>query len=242
METTVTYTATASPTGAEEDLLSRIRGIIDERDAYRAKCARQGAIIAKLADMMGELQAFIDEAPQGNGAETPAVTAAPEPSPAKVEPPEAKATPGTSARRYTEADVLMWASALRTGMSQIEVSNYYQVSTRTIRKRLTDLGYDPATGFPRNAKEIARVEFAPTPAVEDTEPETPDLEPEPDDDGIVIDVSDDAIATWVQLMDEEHRTAEWIADRWGIDPYYVRGRVRQWREEHGETVEAFEAA
>jgi len=241
METTATYTAIAqSPTGAEEDLLSRIRGVIEERDAYKAKCE---AYRAKLSDLMGELQAFIDEAPRCPGAETPAVTAAPEPSPAKVEPPEAKATPGASARRYTEADVLMWASALRTGMSQIEVSNYYQVSTRTIYKRLTDLGYDPATGFPRNEgvvpnAEAARVEFAPTPAVEDTEPETPELEAEPDDDGVVIDVSDDAIATWVQLMDEEHRTAEWIADRWGLDPYYVRGRVRQWREEHGETLEA----
>jgi hypothetical protein len=58
METTVTYTATASPTGAEEALLSRIRGIIAERDAYKAKCERQDKIIEKLSDLIGELQVY----------------------------------------------------------------------------------------------------------------------------------------------------------------------------------------
>ena len=61
METTVTYTATASPTGAEEDLLTRSRGIIDERDAYRAMCERQGAIIAKLIELIDDYQRAANE-------------------------------------------------------------------------------------------------------------------------------------------------------------------------------------
>ncbi len=230
METTVTYTATASPTGAEEDLLSRIRGVIEERDAYKAKYER---IMAKLSDLIGELQVYyVDVTPAGLDALFKDTTAAPEPTPGKVEPPEAKPTPGASARRYTEADVQQWAAALRAGKSQLQVSAEYQVSTRTIRKRVIALGYDPVTGFPRNENEIV-----PEPEAEASKPA-----PEPEPTYSAPPVNDVTVAEWVRLMDTEHRTAEWIADRWWIDPYYVRGRVRQWREEHGETVKAFEAA
>ena len=208
METPATYTTTTLITSAGE-LLSQIQTIIDERDAYKAKCARQGAIIAKLADMMGELQAFIDEAPQGNGAETPAVTAAPEPTPAKTFSPDAETIAG-------------WAAEYDAGTSCEEIAKRYGVTKYRIAGHISR--------YRRQQR--------------DAEPETPEPEAEPEpatanDPALDYpDHDDDTIAEWVRLMDDHHRTAEWIADRWGLDPYYVRGRIRQWREEHGETLEA----
>lgn len=243
METPATYTASPSPISAD-DLLGQIRGIIEQRDAYKAKCERQDKIIEKLSDLIGELQVYsVDLTLDGLDA-LANVGKEPEPSPAKVSPPEAKPV-AFGARRYTEAEVQQWAAALRAGKSQLQVSAEYQVSTRTIHKRVIALGYDPVTGFPRNENEIV-----PEPEAEDTsdseptqrdaEPEASKPAPEPEPTYSAPPVNDDTVAEWVRLVDVEHRTAEWIADRWGIDPYYVRGRVRQYREERGETVEVFE--
>lgn len=203
METTATYTA--------DGLLAQIQRIIDERDAYRATCERQGAIIAKLADMMGELQAFIDEAPQGNGAETPAVTAAPEPTPTKTFSPDAETIAG-------------WAAEYDAGTKCAEIAKRYGVSRFVISGHISQ--------YRRQQR--------------DAEPETPEpeAEPEPAPDGPTSgypDYDDNTIAEWVRLIDAG-RTAEQVADRYGEDPYRVRGLVRAWREEHGETVKAFEAA
>lgn len=211
METPATYTATPSSTSAG-DLLGQIQTIIDERDAYKAKCARQGAIIAKLADMMGELQAFIDEAPQGNGAETPAVTAAPEPTPTKTFSPDAETIAG-------------WAAEYDAGTSCEEIAKRYGVTKYRIAGHISR--------YRRQQR--------------DAEPETPEPEAEPEpatanDPALDYpDHDDDTIAEWVRLIDAG-RTAEQVADRYGEDPYRVRGLVRSWREEHGETVKAFEAA
>jgi len=193
METPATYTTTTLITSAGE-LLSQIQTIIDERDAYKAKCARQGAIIAKLADMMGELQAFIDEAPQE------AMTA-----------PEADRWDGNA--RPDDALIAQWAEEYDAGTSCKDIAKRYGVAKYRIA------GY---------ISQYRRRQRAAEP-----EPETPD-----DDELSDADISDDTVAEWVRLMDDHHRTAEWIADRWGLDPYYVRGRIRQWREEHGETLEA----
>ncbi len=196
METPATYTTTSSTSAG--DLLGQIQRIIDERDAYRAKCARQGAIIAKLADMMGELQAFIDEAPQE------AMTA-----------PEADRWDGNA--RPDDALIAQWAEEYDAGTSCKDIAKRYGVAKYRIA------GY--ISQYRRRS-----------------EPE-PEAEPQAPDDDAPADeraFDDDTVAEWVRLTDTEHRTAEWIADRWGIDPYYVRGRVRQYREERGETVEVFE--
>jgi len=193
METPATYTTTSSTSAG--DLLGQIQRIIDERDAYRAKCARQGAIIAKLADMMGELQAFIDEAPQE------AMTA-----------PEADRWDGNA--RPDDALIAQWAEEYDAGTSCKDIAKRYGVAKYRIA------GY--ISQYRRRS-----------------EPE-PEAEPQaPDDDELSdADISDDTVAEWVRLMDDHHRTAEWIADQYEVNPYYVRGRVRQWREEHGETLEA----
>ena len=206
METTGTYAATPSSASAG-DLLGQIQSIIDERDAYKAKYERQGAIIAKLADMMGELQAFIDEAPQGNGAETPAVTAAPEPTPTKTFSPDAETIAG-------------WAAEYDAGTSCEEIAKRYGVTKYRIAGHISR--------YRRQQR--------------DAEPETPEpeAEPEPAPDGPTSgypDYDDNTIAEWVRLIDAG-RTAEQVADRYGEDPYRVRGLVRSWREEHGETLEA----
>ena len=192
METPATYTTTSSTSAG--DLLGQIQRIIDERDAYRAKCARQGAIIAKLADMMGELQAFIDEAPQE------AMTA-----------PEADRWDGNA--RPDDALIAQWAEEYDAGTSCKDIAKRYGVAKYRIA------GY---------ISQYRRQQRAAVP-----EPETPD-----DDELSDADISDDTVETWVRLMDDHHRTAEWIADQYEVNPYYVRGRVRQWREEHGETMEA----
>jgi len=195
METPATYTTTTLITSAGE-LLSQIQTIIDERDAYKAKCARQGAIIAKLADMMGELQAFIDEAPQE------AMTA-----------PEADRWDGNA--RPDDALIAQWAEEYDAGTSCKDIAKRYGVAKYRIA------GY--ISQYRRRQQD-----------------DEPEAEPQaPDDDELSdADISDDTVAEWVRLMDDHHRTAEWIADQYEVNPYYVRGRVRQWREEHGETLEA----
>jgi hypothetical protein len=205
METPATYTTTTLITSAGE-LLSQIQTIIDERDAYRAKCARQGAIIAKLADMMGELQAFIDEAPQE------AMTA-----------PEADRWDGNA--RPDDALIAQWAEEYDAGTSCKDIAKRYGVAKYRI------------AGYISRYRRQQR----------DAEPETPEPEAEPEpatanDPALDYpDHDDDTIAEWVRLIDAG-RTAEQVADRYGEDPYRVRGLVRSWREEHGETVKAFEAA
>ena len=86
-------------------------------------------MIAKFADAMTELQAFLDEMQL------------------VVEPPAATPPKSKSARRYTDDDAREWASALRQGKTQLEVSEIYGVSTNTIKARLERLGYDPKTGL-----------------------------------------------------------------------------------------------
>lgn len=207
METTVTYTATASPTSAEEDLLSRIRGVIDERDAYRATCERQDKIIEKLSDLIGELQVYsVDLTLDGLDA-LANVEKAPAPTPAKAFSPDAETVAG-------------WAAEYDAGTKCAEIAKRYGVSRFVISGHISQY---------RRQQQGAEPE---------PEPQAPDDDAPADERAF----DDDTVAEWVRLVDVEHRTAEWIADRWGIDPYYVRGRVRQWREERGETVEAFEAA
>jgi len=201
METTAVYTTTPSSTSAG-NLLGQVQAIIDERDAYKTKCERQNAIIAKLSDLMFELQAFIDETPMAEV----------EPKPTKT-----RASQGSSSLRYTENDVLQWAAALREGMSQVDISVKYQVSTKTLKKRLKNLGYNPVNGLPLDEQQ--------------SEPE-PKPEPLPEYPPVpAYDITD-----WARLIDAG-RTPEWIGDQYDVDPYLVRGLVRGWREEHGETVE-----
>ena len=120
-----------------QDLLTQIAAVIEERDSLQVRiqeldalARRQGVVIARFAEAMTELQAFLDE--------TQLVVEAPAPA---ATPPKSK-----SARRYTDDDVREWASALRQGKTQGEVSETYGVSTNTIKARLERLGYDPVTG------------------------------------------------------------------------------------------------
>ena len=124
-------------TDGTQDLLTQIAAVIEERDGLRARnqeldalARRQGVVIAKLAETMAELQAFLDE--------TQLIVGEP-PAPA----PKPKAN---SRRRYTDEEAREWASALRQGHTQGEVSETYSVSTNTIKARLERLGYNPVTG------------------------------------------------------------------------------------------------
>lgn len=191
METPAVYTTTTLITSAGE-LLSQIQSIIDERDAYKAKCE---AYRAKLSNIVGELQTFIDETPQE------AMTA-----------PEADRWDGNA--RPDDALIAQWAEEYDAGTSCKDIAKRYGVAKYRIA------GY--ISQYRRRSE--------PEP---EAEPETPD-----DDELSDADISDDTVETWVRLMDDHHRTAEWIADQYEVNPYYVRGRVRQWREEHGETMEA----
>jgi hypothetical protein len=127
----------------EQDLLAQIRGVIEERDTLRdrvaslagleARLERQGQIIAKVRDLMEELQRFIDqEEPVQPAAEMTAT-------------PQAQA-PVKSGRRYTDQDVYQWVSALRAGATQLEVSKTYDASPTTVAKRVRDLGFDSVNG------------------------------------------------------------------------------------------------
>lgn len=142
------------------DLLGQIAAVIEERDSLRnanarlvgrnqeldALARRQGVVIAKFADAMTELQAFLDEtqlivAPIA--AQSPGLAPEPPAPDPDLQPALAK---GHSARRYTDDDAREWASALRQGKTQLEVSETYGVTTTTIKARLERLGYDPKTG------------------------------------------------------------------------------------------------
>ena len=112
---------------------------------------------------------------------------------------------------------MRWAAALREGMSQVDISVKYQVSAKTIKKRLKNLGYDPVSGLPLDEQQ-AEPEPKPEPL--------PEYPPVPADD----------ITDWARLIDAG-RTPEWIGDQYDVDPYLVRGLVRGWREEHGEIVD-----
>ena len=119
-----------------QDLLTQIAAVIEERDSLQVRiqeldalARRQGVVIARFAEAMTELQAFLDE--------TQLVVEAPAPAPKPK---------GNSRRRYTDDDAREWASALRQGKTQGEVSETYGVSTNTIKARLERLGYDPVTG------------------------------------------------------------------------------------------------
>lgn len=125
------------------DILEQVTELVAERDDLRqrntvlegrnqeldALARRQGVVIAKFADAMTELQAFLDEMQL------------------VVEPPAATPPKSKSARRYTDDDAREWASALRQGKTQLEVSEIYGVTTNTIKARLERLGYDPKTGL-----------------------------------------------------------------------------------------------
>ncbi len=119
-----------------QDLLTQIAAVIEERDSLQVRiqeldalARRQGVVIARFAEAMTELQAFLDE--------TQLVVEAPAPAPKPK---------GNSRRRYTDEEAREWASALRQGHTQGEVSETYGVSTNTIKARLERLGYDPVTG------------------------------------------------------------------------------------------------
>lgn len=214
--------------GGTDNLLSRVRDVIEERDVYRATCERQGRVLRQLVELMGKLQEFIDEEPHGEAA----ATAAPETERALAP------APPPSARRYTDDEARDWARALRGGASQVQVSTYWNVSTHTIHKRLASLGFDPASGRP-----LAGTEAEPEPApIPEPEP-APEPEPEPEAEPAIAAVEvydDDAVAEWVRMMDAG-RTAEQIADEKGLDPFLVRGLVRGWREEHEEHEEGADA-
>jgi len=216
MEIAVEYSTKCVVTD-EETLLGRIRGIIEERDFYRGKCKRQDRILTKVVDLVTALQAFIDEEPQ---AEAPVIVA---PVPAE--------TPTPFSRRYTDADVLQWAEALRAGQSQTQISRVIGVSPHTISKRLAALGYNPATGYPqeKEAEPEPTVEAAPVGnghVVETPEPDAP------------IYYDDDTVAKWVHEIDAG-RSAASIGDMYGVSQYIVMARVRGWREEHGQKVEVY---
>jgi hypothetical protein len=118
------------------DILTEIQDLIAERDSLRGRnqeldalSRRQGVVIARFAEAMTELQAFLDE--------TQLIVEPPAPAPKPK---------GNSRRRYTDDDAREWVSALRQGKTQGEVSETYGVSTNTIKARLERLGYDPVTG------------------------------------------------------------------------------------------------
>lgn len=209
METPVTYTASPSSTSAG-DLLGQIQTIIDERDAYRAKCERQDRIIEKLSDLISELQVYaVDNMLAGLDALVEAEKA-PEPTPAKEFHPD-------------DETVAQWAAEYDAGTPCAEIAKRYGVSRFRISGHISQ--------YRRRQKEAAEPEPEP-----ENPPESSDDNGEPDTDALGI--SDDTVGAWVRLMDDLHRTAEWIADQHDVTPYYVRSRVRQWREEHGETLEA----
>jgi hypothetical protein len=218
---TATYTATVqSPTGAEEDLPSRIRGIIDERDTYRAKCARQDAILAKLAALMGELQEFIEFI---------------DATPQKLEANNKTAR----AKEFNPDDetVARWAAEHSAGASCAEIAKRYGVSKFRIAGHISQ--------WRQRQRKSVKVEPTLEPI---SEPETEtkstplvtllDL---PLTAHYADPITDNTIAEWTRLIDSG-RTAEWIGDQYDVDPFLVRGLVRGWREEHGETAEAFGVA
>jgi hypothetical protein len=130
----------------EQELLSQIRVIIEERDALRERVAglagleerlaRQGHIISRLQALMEDLQAFIDD-------DAPAQPA----GEADAQPQEVDG-PSKFRKRYADSNVYAWIVALRGGASQLEVGAQCEVSPATIAKRVKDLGFDSVTGQP----------------------------------------------------------------------------------------------
>lgn len=230
-ETAAIYTATPVPAGAE-DLMARIRAIIDERDTYKAKYERQGKIIARLANLLDELQLFLDEAPQGlpgqapqGNAETPAATIAPRPNPT----PAPRAKRRYPRRRYGDDEVRGWIAQLRAGKGVWELHKELGIGFDTIQGACRRLGAVIEKG-----RLVSFVEEQPTPKP----PSAPEPSPKPPSasEPAITDYyhEDDTVGEWVKAL-EAGKSADQIGAHHGVSAYTVLARVRLWREEHGET-------
>lgn len=140
------------------DILASVRAVVDERDALRARnqeldalSRRQGVVIARFADAVTELQAFLDETqmivapavPEPNQATTDVPLApgtrlvtvslgdevpAPEPPIAQAARRAAAARGARERRAYSDADVRQWIAELRAGCSIWEIHKRTGVS------------------------------------------------------------------------------------------------------------------
>jgi predicted RNase H-like nuclease (RuvC/YqgF family) len=136
------------------DILASVQALVDERDALRARnqeldalSRRQGVVIAKFADAVTELQAFLDEtqmivAPEPPGQRLVTVVCEPQPEPAIAQAARrAAAARGARGRRaYSDADVHQWIAELRAGCSVWELHKRYDVPYDTIRIRVEKTG------------------------------------------------------------------------------------------------------
>ncbi len=150
------------------DILASVRAVVEERDALRVRnqeldvlSRRQGVVIARFADAVTELQAFLDEtqmivapeAPEPSRATTDVPLApgtrlvtvtlgdeVPEPAIAQAARRAAAARGARERRAYSDADVRQWIAELRAGCSVWELHKRYQVPYDTIRLRAEKAG------------------------------------------------------------------------------------------------------
>ena len=145
------------------DILASVRAVVEERDALRVRnqeldvlSRRQGVVIARFADAVTELQAFLDEtqmivapeAPEPSRATadvplapgTRLVTVslgdevpAPEPAIAKAARRAAAAKAKGRIKRFGLTDGIRWVAAMRAGAITRSLANLEQCAEPTIR-------------------------------------------------------------------------------------------------------------